>query len=401
MQLVEKHIIKKSDPRWHDIDQAAWMSKNIYNAANYIVRQAFITEGRYLNYHALEKQFKKHHLLPDQDLPLKVVQQILRQLDHDWQAFFAALKAWKISPEKFEGRPRIPQYKHKEKGRNLLVYTEQAISQREFRKGILQFSQLGIRVETKQKTMDQVRIVPRKSHYVIEVIYTRDIKPLPLDPDRIASIDIGLNNLATVTFNQPGMSPLLVNGRPLKSINQWYNKRKAYLQSLLSDTQRTSRQIGQIAEKRNRQIDHYLHTVSRRLVDALCYYGFGTLVIGKNAGWKQNINLGKQTNQNFTQIPFARLIQMIQYKAALVGINVILTEESYTSKCSFLDLESIGKHETYKGKRIRRGLFVASDGRRINADVNGSYNIMRKVIPNVLADGIEAFVVTPVRVTPA
>jgi putative transposase len=124
------------------------------------------------------------------------------------------------------------------------------------------------------------------------------------------------------------------------------------------------------------------------------------LVIGKNDGWKQNLRLGKRTNQNFVHLPHARFIDMLTYKAALVGIRVLLTEESYTSKSSFLDLEPIGKHASYLGKRVRRGLFVASTGRHLNADVNGAFNILRKVFPDAfVAHGIGAFVVTPVRLT--
>jgi putative transposase len=127
----------------------------------------------------------------------------------------------------------------------------------------------------------------------------------------------------------------------------------------------------------------------------------GTLVIGKNDGWKQAVTLGKRTNQNFVQLPHARFIDLLTYKAQQVGIRVILTEESYTSKCSFLDGEPVGKHEVYAGRRIHRGLFRASDRRCLHADVNGSYNILRKVVPNAFSNGIGGAVVHPVRVTPA
>jgi putative transposase len=143
-----------------------------------------------------------------------------------------------------------------------------------------------------------------------------------------------------------------------------------------------------------------LHLASRRLIETLLLYRIGLLIIGKNDGWKQAITLGDRNNQNFVNIPHARFIAMLVYKAQLVGIAVIVTEESYTSKCSFLDLEPIGKHENYAGKRLKRGLFQAGDGRLINADVNAAYNILRKVIPNAFGNGIAAAVVQPVRVTP-
>ena len=124
----------------------------------------------------------------------------------------------------------------------------------------------------------------------------------------------------------------------------------------------------------------------------------GTLIIGKNDGWKQAIGLGKRTNQNFVFVPHARFIAMLRYKAELVGIQVMVSEESYTSKCSFLDLELVGKHEVYAGRRVKRGLYRASDGRRLNADVNGAFNILRKVVPDAFGNGIEGVVVHPVRI---
>jgi putative transposase len=195
--------------------------------------------------------------------------------------------------------------------------------------------------------------------------------------------------------------PLLVNGRPLKSINQRYNKELARLRSALPAGQYTSKRIQQLTHKRNCQVDAFLHCVSKRIIEFMRLMGLGTLVIGKNDGWKQSVRLGKRTNQNFVQIPHARLIEMLTYKAQLVGITVIRTEESYTSKCSFLDNEPLCRHEQYAGKRTKRGLFRASDGRLINADVNGAYNILRKVIPNAFGNGIGGAVVHPVRVHPA
>ena len=203
-----------------------------------------------------------------------------------------------------------------------------------------------------------------------------------------------------VTSNQHGVAPFLVNGRPLKAINQYYNKRKAILQSQLPPDQKTSRRIQQLTHKRNQCVNDVLHRSSRIIIDWCVEHQIGTLVIGKNDGWKQEIDLGKRNNQNFVQIPHARLIEMLQYKGALVGIEVMVCEESYTSKCSFLDNEPIQKHDSYQGKRVKRGLFVASDGRTINADINGAANIIRKVIPNAFADGIAGVAVRPVRVNP-
>jgi putative transposase len=405
MQLVEQHVIKRSDPRWTAIDTACFRSKNLYNAANYLIRQEYIFQQRYISYSELDKRMQ--HQVDYCALPAKVSQWVLKQLDHDWQSFFAAQAEYRRCPEKFTGRPKLPKYKHKTAGRNLLTYTMQAVSRRAFKeKGVLVLSQLAITIETQQKTFDQVRIVPRKTHYVVEVVYTVPIQPAKVDPERVAALDLGVDNLATVTFNQPGFAPLLVNGRPLKSINQLYNKRRAHFQSRLPKDQKTSTRLEVLTDKRNRRINAYLHVASRRLIDLLCLMHIGTLVIGKNNGWKQAIHLGKRTNQTFVSIPHARFIEMLTYKAELVGIKVMVTEESYTSKCSFLDLEPVGKHATYAGRRIHRGVFRASDGRCLNADVNGAYNIMRKVVPKAIeplvrGNGIGAAVVQPRRITPA
>lgn len=401
MQLVEKHIIDRADPRWSVIDQAAWMSKNIYNAANYGLRQAYIFDGRRLSYNTIEKQFKQRHLLPDQQLPLKVVQQVLKQVDHDWETYFAALKAWQSNSDTFTGCPHIPGYKNPAKGRNLLVYTDQAISKRALAKGYIEPSGLPIRIKTAQKEVDQVRIVPRSHHYVVEVIYTASPQPVKTNPDHVLSLDLGMDNLAALASNQPGFVPLLVNGKPLKSINHWYNKELARLKAALPSALHTSKRIQRLTHKRNCRVDAYLHWASRRIIQFMSLMGLGTLVIGKNDGWKQAVDLGKRTNQNFVQIPHARLIDMLSYKAQLAGIVVILTEESYTSKCSFLDLEPVQKHPHYAGRRVKRGMFRARDGRFINADVNGAYNILRKVIPNAFSNGLEGAVVHPVRVCPA
>ena len=259
-------------------------------------------------------------------------------------------------------------------------------------------SQLGIEILTKQTNVDQVRIVPRGTHYVVEVVYQQKPQPAGVNPELVAGIDIGVDNLATLTSNKVGFVPQIVNGRPLKSTNQYYNKRRATLQSKLIKSNRyTSHQLDRLTEKRNRRVKHYLHIASRRIINLLVADGIGTLVIGKNPNWKQEVNIGKCNNQNFVSIPHARFIDMLTYKAKLVGIHVIVTEESYTSKCSFLDNEPIGKHEHYMGKRMKRGLFRASNGRHINADVNGSYNIMRKVVPDVFYKGIVGTAVYPVR----
>jgi putative transposase len=393
MRLVEHHRLDRHDPRFAVIDEAAFASKNLYNAALYVSRQAYILRGERIRYETLATIMREtaHY----RALPAKVSQWVLKQVYVAWKSYFMALRAWKSDPSRFHGRPGLPKYLSKQ-GRNVLTYTIQAISRPLLRQGIIQPSGLPIRVQTRQKTVQQVRIVPCGTHYRVEVIYDKPITPAVVDPMRIAAIDLGLNNLATLTTNLPGVAPRLINGRPLKAVNQFYNKRRAQLQARLPHGQYTSRQLEALTDKRNRRISDYLHNASRMVIDLLVEYGIGTLVIGHNPGWKQSIRLGARTNQNFVGIPYARFIAMLSYKAALLGIRVIVREEAYTSKCSFLDGESIEHHEQYAGRRVKRGLFRTATGRYINADVNGAYNILAKAAPEAFPLGRRGCVVQSV-----
>jgi putative transposase len=398
MQLVEQIILRPGDARFAAVDTAAFAAKNLYNAALYLVRQSFIFAGAYLNYYDVHARMKKTKAY--QALPRKVSQQVLRMLDQNWHGFFAAMQAWQADPSKFEQRPGLPRYLDKTDGRYVLIYTIQALSKPALKQGSIQPSGLDIRVQTRQTRIAQVRIVPKSQFYVVEVVYEKDVEPAAVDAALVAGIDVGLNNLAAITSNKPGFVPVLVNGRPVKYINQGYNKRRAELQAKLGKPGRTKR-MERLTTRRTRQINHYLHTHSRRIIDLLVREGIGTLVIGKNDGWKQAISIGKRNNQNFVQVPHARFIQMLTYKAELVGIRVVLTNENHTSKCSFLDDEPIQHHGQYVGKRIKRGLFRAADGRQIiNADVNGAYNIIRKAIPGAFGQGKAGVVVHPVGTAP-
>ncbi|MEK7483264.1 MAG: transposase, partial [Planctomycetota bacterium] len=351
----------------------------------------------------LDKQFQSQ--VDYQALPAKVSQQVIQHVCHDWKAYREATFEYRRNPNNFLGEPKIPRYKDKQKGRSLLTYTAQAISKTGLKKGIVKPSMADLEVKTKQKKIQQVRLVPKsqQNSYVVEIVYQQIGQTLNLFADRVAGIDIGLNNLAAVTSNLVEMKPHLVNGRPLKAINQLYHKEKAFLQAQLKPEQKTSRAIRDLAKKRQWRIDSYLHKASRGIIHLLEFYKIDTLVIGKNINWKQKIELGKKTNQNFVSIPLARFIEMLKYKAKLSSIRVILTEESYTSKCSFLDREDLKHQENYLGKRVHRGLFKSATGLVLNADVNGSLNIIRKVIPDAFdgLKGIEGVVVHPLRVTPS
>ena len=392
MNLTEQHIL----PKTQEIDSLCFASKNLYNACLYVAKQHFFKTQKYIGFKELSNKIKIQDCY--KQLPIKVSQLVVKQVHDTFISFFHALQAYKANQTKFTGRPNIPKYMDGIKGRNVLNYNNQAFSRIQLKKGIINPSGTNLFIRTKQKNIVAVRIMPHTNNICVDIIYTKEEQDLQLNKENILSIDIGIDNFSTITSNKQGFQPLLVKGGVLKSINQFYNKKKAIYQSQLNVNQFESNKIEQLTNKRNRKIKHYLHHVSKFVIDLCIKNDTGTIVIGKNDNWKQNVNIGRRNNQNFVQIPFNTFINQIKYKALLAGINVITREESYTSKCSFLDQESICKHDTYLGKRIKRGLFRSAFGRLINSDVNGSYNIMLKEFPNVVSNnkhGIEGFVVNP------
>ena len=407
MKLVERHIITKQNKLFKEIDTLAFLSKNLYNAANYLIRQEFINNNKYLSnsevYHLIKAS------VDYKALPAKVSNQVLRVLERNWKSFLAASREFKINPKKFLGKPKLPKYKDKIKGRNIVIYELGALSKPGLRNGLVKLSKTNISITTKQKEIKEVRLVPRCSGYVIEIVYEVVITNTDSAVNtKIAAIDLGIDNLATVSSNAIGFKPLIINGKPIKSLNQFYNKKKAKLQQDLQkqDPKRyVSNQINTLTAKRNHKIETYLHQASRTIINYLLQNQIGTLVIGNNKEWKQNINIGKTNNQNFVQLPHYKFIQQLAYKAELARIKVIVNEESYTSRASFLDLDDIptykaGEKHNFSGKRIKRGMYKSAKGLLINADLNGSYNILRKVVPNAFAQGIEGLAVVPFRFTP-
>ena len=391
MYLTERHIIKNNK----ELDLVCFNSKNLYNKALYLVRQHYFKTKGYLNYYEVSRLMVDSK---DEDyyaLPTRVSNQTLMLLDKNFKAFFSLLK--RKQSGNYNKQIRIPRYLDKD-GRYLAIFNKHAVSKVCLREGLIKLSKLSLEIPTKvtESNLVEVRVLPRNNHHVVEVVYKVDeVKPKS-DNGRYASIDLGLDNLATIGSNV--VEPFIINGRPLKSINQYYNKEKARLQSHLKGDKRTSKRIYSITNIRNNKVKDYLHKSSRKIVNFLVSNNISTLIIGYNEEWKQNINLGRTNNQSFVNIPFLTFINQLDYKCKLEGINVILTEESYTSKCSFLDGESLEEHDNYLGKRIKRGLFRSAKGKIINADLNGSLNILRKVVGE-FEYPIEACS-TPLRVTP-
>ncbi len=404
MRLVERHIIKQNHIRFREIDKMSFFSKNLFNCAVYLCRQAFFSGQPIPTFNQI------YHSLKNTDdyqaLPSKVAQLVFKQVDKCFKSYQEAKKEYQLNPDKFLCEPKLPKYKHKLRGRNVLTFNNQAVSKKALKQGLISPSGLPISIKTKLTQIEEVRIIPKNNVYILEAVYEQE-ETTPEVNNRIAAIDIGLNNLATVSSNCLDFQPFIVCGQAIKSCNQFYNKVKASLQSQLpknqkAQSQRTSRKIEALTLKRNNKVDYYLHTASRFIINQLVSQNITHLIIGKNENWKQNINLGSKTNQNFTNIPHARFIQQLEYKAKLVGIKVQIAEESYTSKCSFLDFEPIKKHEQYLGKRVKRGLFKSQSGKHYSADLNGSLNILRKVVGDSIFDrnSVERLVVSPVRCKP-
>ena len=378
-----------------NIKELCHLSKNIYNEANYIIRQEFFKTKRWIRYNELYKLLNESENY--RALPSQTAQQILKIVDRNWKSFFNAMNAWKEHPERFNERPRPPKYKKKD-GIFMLVFTNQQVKIKE---GLLIFPKIvGLRLHTRIKEgIKEVRIIPKGVGYVVEIVYEKEVNVVERDKSRIAGIDLGLRNLVTIA-NNIGEEPIVVKGGVAKSINQFYNKEMARLQSIYAKQGiKTSKRLKKLSAKRERKLGDFLHKVSKFVAEWCAKRNIGRLVIGYNKEWKQEANLGKRNNQNFVQIPFRTLIQQIKYKAEERGIEVILVEEDHTSKCSFLDNEPIEHRDEYAGRRIR-GLFKTERGTIINADVNAAYNIIRKAIPEAFeADGIEGVGLHPVRWT--
>lgn len=230
------------------------------------------------------------------------------------------------------------------------------------------------------KYFKQIRIKPLSCGYKIEIIYeVKDTEVSKGREEKVASIDLGIDNLVTLVSED---FTYLFSGNFVKSYNQRFNKTLAKLNSIkdLQKIKGTTKRIKKLYYDREQYIEDVFHKISRKIVDLLIDSKITKLVVGYNKGWKTGVNMGKRNNQKFTQIPFARLVSYLEYKCELVGIEIVIHEESYTSKCDSLAFEKIGKHENYLGKRKKRGLFQSSVGKLINADVNGALNIMRKVV---------------------
>ena len=407
VQRVEKHLIKQNNSFYPMFCDFAYKSKNLYNHANFLVRNEFVKNNKWLRYGEMDKILKADLEFDDyKQMPTaQSAQQTLRLLEKDWKSFFTAIKDWSKHKDKYLGRPKLPKYKAKN-GKYILILTNQNVKLKD---NILHFPKTFCGFSVKPQfvkndkfvSFQQVRFVPNYKSFVVELVYNIEVPDTTLsNNERYLSVDIGLDNLATVV-NNVGLKPIVINGKGLKSINKYYNKQISHYREVakrMNNRDYTNR-MNSLTRKRNHKIDDYMHKASKFLVEYAIANSLNTIVIGNNKEWKQKSSMSKRINQSFVGIPHMRFIQMIQYKAQNVGLNAILTEESYTSGTSFLDNEMPIKANYNKSRRVQRGLFVSNNAIKINADVNGAYQIMKKVFPKVNSDGIEGVALHPIRVS--
>jgi putative transposase len=398
---VERHIINKNHPCYKSFDELCYKSKNIYNYANYTIRQEFIINGKYIKYTDLSKLL--NHSESFIDLGSNSSQMTLRILDKTWKSFFVAIKDWTKYPNKYLGRPKIPKYKKKD-GRFTCVLTNM---QTHIKDGYLYFAFKELKIfnnlfitKIKGKLL-QTRIIPQGDNYILEIVYEKEVPNTVNRNDKILGIDLGLDNFVTMVDNI-GSLPIVINGKNIKSYNQFWNKQMSHYKSLAKKVNKLNwtKRLSNLTTKRNNKINYFIHKASKEVINYCLFNNIDTVVIGNNKQWKQNCNLGK-TTQGFVQIPHTEFINKLKYKCEDYGINFIVTEESYTSKASFLDNDTMPKYGDkfdfkFSGERIYRGLYRSKNNELINADCNGAYNIMKKVFPNVFTNGIEGVHLHPI-----
>ena len=419
--LVEKHVIDDKHELFGLLDTAAFLSKNLYNLLNYRICQEYFerermgSKAKLLNLdlsvlYAYAKDTSDYKAMNS-----KVANEVVKQIVKNWFDYFASMKAYSIDPSGFLGKPKPPKYKNKAHGRNLVHFDIQAISKNKkyTKNSLICLTSLGVvfRSNVPRRDVRHVKIVViNDTCYQLHVVYFNNRKQEnQLDDSLYMGCDLGLDNLCTLTSNKLGFIPVIVSGSKIKSINQFYNKRKADMQSKLPDDQSVSKPILRLGNKRRQRIEFHFHQTTNYIIQLCLENNIANLVVGKNDGWKQEIALGKRTNQSFVSIPYDKLLRYLKYKCFNAGINLVITEESYTSKSSLLDLDPLPRYgETnipeFSGYRESRGMYkrkgVSGKYSRINADVNGSYNIIRKVNPNLFTrEGVAALAVVPRKVT--
>ena len=408
VKRIVKFNIKKSHIDYKYIKNQLIESKEIYNFANYILRQLYFKNSNnhkhslnfieeypalkdlFLKYIDENKQFStlfykiicEFSKLKQYSINLKIVQNIVDKLKNDWTSYWKLLKMKKNKT--YDKKINIPRYKKKY---NLVEYNNQVMSKKKLKLGYIGTDKMqqGIKIANRHKDLDCkcFRIYAKNDKVICELIYEKEITEVK-KTDKVASMDLGLENLFTLAFNynKKGIS---IKGTKLKTINQYFNKIIARMQSILTANQYVSKFIKQLLYKRSEQLRNYIGYYTNKLIEILKNEKISKLVVGYNKGWKQKINIGSKNNQNFVSIPFRKILDILKYKLEDNGIEYKEQEESYTSKASYLDNDNIPVYKKndnteyiFSGKRITRNIYKSKYGKVINADLNGALNILKK-----------------------
>lgn len=404
--------------------QLCYHCARLYNVGLYNVRQHYFNTGQYLTYNGSYKEAK-----PNENYALLLTdigQQVLRLVDRDFHSFFNLLLLKKSG--RYSEKVRLPHYKDKEglmacpvMGRSVRIKNGKVKIglTKEFRElyGI-SYSHLYFTIPQNLKDINEfkeLRIVPlmNGNEFDVEFVYeSREVRQIPQDADGYLSIDLGLDNLMACSIFSNGEShQYLIDGRKVKAINAYYNKMKSKLQAEYSKNKSIegldTRRMRRLSNGRRNRINDYLNRAVNKIVDLCFQYNVKTVVIGYNKEMKQGINIGRVNNQNFVSIPYLNLRSKLQSKCELHGIVYAPQEESYTSKASSIDLDVIPVYDVedkteyaFSGKRVKRGLYRSKEGLLLNADINGSVNILRKYIKEcnlkeLSSDRIRALVNAP------
>ena len=419
---VQSNVIRGLTKEQHQIlTELCQYSNNLYNVALYNIRQYFFAQNKFLTYES------NYHKCKDNEnyslLQAGVAQQTIKVVDGSFKSFFSLLKKCKQGEYRYND-VKIPHYRKKSGLFNLVLSTN-AISIKSIKNGYFKIPmsreyrklknykddiKIPFPSRLQDKTIKEVRILPCNNgkYFKIQYVYVVEQEIKTLDKDKVMAIDIGVENLATCVSNV--MTPFIMDGRRIKSINRYWNKQMAKYKSIAMKQQKTSQittnRIQRLTTKRNNQVNDCIKKTARYIINQCIENGIGTLIVGYNKDFKRFVNMGKQNNQNFTQIPFGSLREQLEFLCWKYGIAYMEVEESYTSKSSFLDNDELPKYKAeqpytkgFSGKRIKRGLYQSKNGTILNADVNGAYNILRKGKQNFTCEELSSgLLASPLRI---
>jgi len=383
--------IKNNSPKISLLKELTHSSKNLYNKTLFTIRQHFFETGKFLKYSDAypiikdswnqENTFKEYYRLPT-----NASQQTMKAVENGFKSFFELLKIKKEGEKVRISRylPEASYYKVvfvkdniKEIDGYVRLTLPKYIKQDKSRDDFLWFKR-----PKNVENLKEVHLLPELKGRSFKVAFIHKKEEIKKDRNqKYLAIDLGVNNFASIINSENGES-ILIDGKEIKSINQFYNKKKADLQSInkkLYDKD-YSNQLKYLDINRSNKMKDRLHKMAEYIVNYCVDNNLDNIIIGHNIGWKTKCKIGKKNTQNFVMLPHSKLIEYIKYKAKLKSISVEITEESYTSKCDGLALEELGKQGKYLGKRVKRGLFKSSIGLVLNADINGAINILRKVL---------------------